>query len=397
MRVLITTDWYKPVINGVVTSVVNLADGLSALGCEVRILTLSGTQRSYAKGNVTYIGSISVGTIYPNARVKTAPSGRYVKELVDWHPDIVHSQCEFSTFFLAKKIAEACGCPLVHTYHTVYEDFTHYFSPNVRFGKYMAAAFSRHILAKTQAVIVPTEKIKTMLCGYGVQTPVTAIPSGLSLKQFKAAQSPKERHKAREAIGFSDSDFVLVYLGRLAKEKNVSELLALLSQRGEARLRLLLVGDGPYRTQIKKETQELGLCGKVVFIGMVPPAEVANYYRLGDAFVSASRSETQGLTYIEAMAAGLPLLCRNDPCLNGVIERGVNGFTYQNTAEFHSLLDRLMAEQSRCRRLGAAARDTAFQDYSAEGFAKKVAGVYQSLLKQQSMDDGIPVRMMMSA
>ena len=142
--------------------------GRSALGHEVRILTLSGSIRSYREGNVTFIGSVSVGMVYPNARLRTARGEALVQELADWKPDIVHSQCEFSTFSFAKRITAACGCPLVHTYHTVYEDFTHYFSPNVRFGRFLAAKFSRHVLPQTDAVIVPTEKIRTMLRGYGV-------------------------------------------------------------------------------------------------------------------------------------------------------------------------------------------------------------------------------------
>ena len=104
MKVLITTDWYKPVINGVVTSVISLLDGLTALGADVRILTLSKDLHSYKEGNVTYIGSIGVGKIYPNARLKAVPSSKYIQDLIEWHPDIVHSQCEFSTFFLAKKL-----------------------------------------------------------------------------------------------------------------------------------------------------------------------------------------------------------------------------------------------------------------------------------------------------
>lgn len=135
MKVLITTDWYKPVINGVVTSVLSLADGLEALGHEVRILTLSGTIHSYCEGNVTYIGSVSVGKIYPNARLKTAMTHGYVRDLIAWKPDVVHSQCEFSTFFLARRITQICRVPLVHTYHTVYEDYTHYFSPSISVGR----------------------------------------------------------------------------------------------------------------------------------------------------------------------------------------------------------------------------------------------------------------------
>ena len=103
MKILITTDWYKPAVNGVVTSVVSLADGLAAEGAEVRILTLSSDLHSYTKGNVTYLGSVGVGRIYPNARLKAAPSSRYVQELMKWCPDIVHSQCEFSTFFSREK------------------------------------------------------------------------------------------------------------------------------------------------------------------------------------------------------------------------------------------------------------------------------------------------------
>ena len=114
-------------------------------------------------------------------------SGRYIRELVEWHPDIVHSQCEFSTIFLARRISELCACPLVHTYHTVYEDFTHYFSPSVRFGKYMAAAFSRTVLEKTDSAIVPTGKVRDMLRRYGVGTPVTVIPSGLERTELETA------------------------------------------------------------------------------------------------------------------------------------------------------------------------------------------------------------------
>lgn len=160
MKVLITTDWYRPVINGVVTSVLDLSEGLTAMGHEVRILTLSGSIHSYREGSVTFIGSVSVGMVYPNARLRTARGEALVRELIDWRPDVVHSQCEFSTFAFARRIANACGCPLVHTYHTVYEDFTRYFSPNVRFGRFLAAAFSRHVLAQTAAVIVPTRSAR---------------------------------------------------------------------------------------------------------------------------------------------------------------------------------------------------------------------------------------------
>lgn len=381
MKVLITTDWYKPAVNGVVTSVVSLANGLTALGAEVRILTLSSSMRSCTVGNVTYLASIGVGKIYPDARLRTLTSGRYIRELVEWRPDIVHSQCEFSTFFLARRISELCACPLVHTYHTVYEDFTHYFSPSVRFGKYMAAAFSRTILEKTDSVIVPTGKVRDMLRRYGVETPVTVIPSGLELSRFETLPDEQERSALRASLGIGKDDKVLLFLGRLAREKNVDELLELIARESDPHIRLLLAGDGPHRTQLEEKAKACSLGNRVVFTGMIKPCEAAMYYALGDVFISASRSETQGLTYIEAMAAGLPLLCRDDPCLANVIQDGVNGLTYTDEATFSEKLHWLMDNGALCHMLGEAARETVRQSFSSGKFAQCVLSEYRALIQ----------------
>jgi 1,2-diacylglycerol 3-alpha-glucosyltransferase len=364
-----------------VTSVVSLSNGLTALGHEVRILTLSGDRHSRVDGNVTYIGSVGVGRIYPNARMRTAPSGRYIGELVDWRPDIVHSQCEFSTFFLAKKISKACRCPLVHTYHTVYEDFTHYFSPSVHFGKYMAAMFSRMILAKTQAVVVPTEKIRRLLNAYGVRKPISTVPSGLELERFAIPMGAEERKKLRTDMGLADTDMALIYLGRLAQEKNIEALLSLLSRRDDPHVRLVLAGDGPYRENLEETTRALHLEDRVIFTGMIPPAEVARYYKAGDIFVSASRSETQGLTYIEAMACGLPLLCRQDPCLDDVIQNDVSGCVYRDEADFYEKLSWLLSDEERRRAIGKAAKETTFRRFSSRTFAENVLDVYKKQLR----------------
>ena len=115
MKILITTDWYTPAVNGVVTSVKNLQRELERRGHEVRILTLSQSLHSWSRDGVTAIGSVNAGRIYPGARLRTAMAGRWVRELMDWRPDVIHSQCEFSTFFLARRIAEELDVPLVHT------------------------------------------------------------------------------------------------------------------------------------------------------------------------------------------------------------------------------------------------------------------------------------------
>ena len=110
MKILITTDWYTPAVNGVVTSVKNLQRELERRGHEVRILTLSQSLHSWSRDGVTAIGSVNAGRIYPGARLRTAMAGRWVRELMDWRPDVIHSQCEFSTFFLARRIADIQWC-----------------------------------------------------------------------------------------------------------------------------------------------------------------------------------------------------------------------------------------------------------------------------------------------
>ena len=159
MKILLTTDTWVPTINGVVTSTATLRAALTAQGHEVRVLTLSGDSHTYTKDGVTSLGSLDAGLVYPGARMRAPALNRAIRDLIDWHPDVVHSQCEFSTFAPARRIAHAAGAPLIHTYHTVYEDYTHYFSPSRSMGRKMAALFTRMICADCDAVIAPTPKI----------------------------------------------------------------------------------------------------------------------------------------------------------------------------------------------------------------------------------------------
>ena len=158
------------------------------------------------------------------------------------------------------------------------------------------------------------------------------MPTGLKLDAFLAPLPPAERSALRAKLGLGADDLALTFVGRLAKEKNVSELLAFLPA-APRNVKLLLVGDGPCWHELEAQARERGLTDRVLFAGMAAPERVADCYKAGDVFVSASRSETQGLTYLEAMASGLPLLCREDDCLKGVLSPGENGFSYTARAE----------------------------------------------------------------
>lgn len=374
MKILITTDWYKPVINGVVTSVENLKKGLILAGHEVKILTLSGNIHSWREEDVYYVGSISAEIIYENARLKWSMPKQMMQEILKWKPDIVHSQCEFSTFRMAKEIASRCQIPLIHTYHTVYENYTHYFCFHHTMGKKIAEFFSRTLLADANAVIAPTEKIQTMLQNYGIEQPIFVIPSGIHIEKFMCNRSEKRR-ELREQFGIKPEECILLYVGRLAKEKNIEELFQILHKCG-GKQRMLIVGDGPYRSELERKAETLGIEKQLIFAGMVPAESIADYYAAGDIFVCASNSETQGLTYMEAMASALPLLCKADECLDGVITSGENGLLYHTEDEFIQYVTRLKDDFILRNQMGILARQSIQERYSVQAFATSCIDVY---------------------
>ena len=383
MKILLTTDWWTGAVNGVVRSVTLLRRELQARGHEVRVLTLSATSHSYIEDGIYYLGSVSAQRVYPGARLRVAAWSWCMTELARWCPDVIHSQCEFSTFLPAWQLARRCRCPLVHTYHTVYEDYTHYIIPSQRCGRLAVREFSRLVLDRCDAVIAPTGKVEGMLAGYRLHTPVYTVPTGIDLGAFCPA-APGAKPALRRSLGLPEDRTVLVSIGRLAAEKNHSQLLELLAARpAEARPLLVFVGDGPHRASLEQETAALGLTDAVRFVGMVPPDQVTAWYQAGDAFVSASQSETQGLTYFEALACGLPVVVRADPCLEGVVENGVNGWQWTSGAAFQQALDTFQQMDAPGRdALAAGALATAGR-FSAEHFAQQVLDVYRDALARR--------------
>ena len=382
MKILLTSDLNMSSINGVATSMRNLRMGLEARGHEVRILTLSQNRHSYTEDGITYIGSLPAGIVYPGARLGNILAKKEIRELIKWNPDIVHSNCEFSTFPLAKKIASCLDVPLVHTYHTVYENYTHYVSPSEKWGRKMVRVLTRRIAAQTNVLIAPTEKVRKLLMDYRVFPPIYVVPTGIDRSLFSLQSG--ERETTRKALGIPAENTVLIFVGRLAKEKNCGELLEAVARQNHENLTLLFVGDGPCRGELEKQAEELGINDRVVFAGMVQPDEVSRYYHAGDLFVSASSSETQGLTYLEALSASLPLLCRRDACLDGVLLDGVNGWQYQTQEEFSDRLAYFL-EHPEIRQELSEKAVLSSQRFGVTAFAENMEAVYQKQIRWHQM------------
>lgn len=382
MKVLITSDLYTTATNGVVTSIRNLMDELVKLGHEVRVLTLSERPKSHKADGIYYIKSLPLGIVYPDVRMPMSYRHRYLRELVAWKPDVIHSQCECFSYGFAAYISRKTGAPIVHTYHTLYEQYVTYVFPSRRLGVYLVGKLSKYRLRKAEAVVAPTAKVETVLRKYGLRNPIHVVPSGIALEQHKQRITQEQRSSKRQELGIPADAMVLLNLGRLGTEKNLTELVELfaMARSQNSKLVLLIVGDGPARSELEETAERLRVGEYVFFTGMVPPEEVHLYYQLGDVFVSASTSETQGLTYLEAAANGLPLLCRRDPCLDGVLFEGQNGWEYEAQEEFCSLLDAILARPQQCREAGDQSRQIA-AGFDKECFAQKIEQIYEAVVQ----------------
>lgn len=380
MKILLTTDAFYPMINGVVISTNNLYKELKAMGHDVRILTLSHTGEERVEGDIYYLKSFKVN-VYPDARIKTPFHYSIVKEILNWEPEVIHSQTEFSTMLVAKHIARKLNIPQIHTYHTMYEDYLGYILGGKVLSKGGAAKVTRFILDSVDEVIAPTDKTKQALIDYGIHSTINIIPTGIDLSKFQRIVTEEEKEELLFNLGLNKDNRIMAYVGRIAEEKNIDEVIVNFEQVLERvhNAKLLIVGGGPHLEDLKVLVAEKGLVDSVIFTGMVDPKEVYKYYKIADLFVTASTSETQGLTYIEALSCGCPVVCRYDKVIDGVIVQGSNGFSYKNSWEFMLYSSEILLNNELRKELSCKA-SSASKEYSSETFAKRVLDLYYKAL-----------------
>lgn len=378
MKILITSDWYYPVVNGVVRSVLNLKEYLESQGHEVRILTLSNTISSYQSREVYYIGSLSAKKIYPQARITNILAKTHLRNIRKWEPDIIHSQCEFSTFVMAKTLSKILNIPLVHTYHTVYEDYTHYFIRSKSAGVKIVATFSKNFSDMCDYIIAPTEKTAKILESYKIKREkIAVIPTGVHIADLYNLD-------LRNELGLPKDKKILLYLGRLGEEKNIEEIIDFHYRLADNNIELFIVGGGPHYDKLVayNEKEE----ASAHFVGMVNPSEVNKYYQAADIFTTSSTSETQGLTYYEALSNGLVAICRDDDSLDGVLKNGFNGFRFNNFDEFKTYIYKVLDNPDYQKQLSKNARDYALENFSVESFGSKCEDLYTKAINEYAYE-----------
>lgn len=385
MNIGIFTDTYYPEVNGVASSTYELKKGLEKLGHSVYIFTVSNPAATQQEKHVYRIASVPFPML-KERRIGVTLSKIWEQKIKKLQLDIIHTQTEFIMGHLGKKMADCLGIPHIHTYHTIYEDYLSYLHmPDKQCFRKIVQNFSRICCNRADEIIVPTEKVKSLLWEYGVTSKVHVIPSGISLSKF-ANPNPKQVQQLKQQFGLSDDKTVLLYVGRLSAEKNISELLSYVHKTGQQnKITFLLVGDGPERDSLEWQAQKLQLGSCVKFVGMVPFDQIEDYYALGDIFVSASTSETQGLTYIEALASGMPLLVRQDDCLDGILWNYENGIGYENPETFCHGLRFLDTARRQYARFSSEAMRKSVTALGETAFALQVEQVYQNRITKQDV------------
>lgn len=242
--------------------------------------------------------------------------------------------------------------------------------------------FLRCRLRSVDRIIVPTEKTRAKLAGCGIGDAVEVIPSEIDLKFFNGVKADRG-FEIRRALKIPQVQKVALFLGRLAKEKNVEELLGFRRRSQDPTWTLVIAGGGPHEKALRSMACRMGLGDRVRFTGMIEPQETAGYFAAADFFLCSSTSETQGLAYAEALASGLTLLCRDDPGLDGLLEQGVNGFRFTGFDGFQRGLEIIFSQTGRDSSMSQKARKVA-EKFSSGHFASRVEGIYRAVLSQRS-------------
>ena len=338
MRIAIFTETYLPQINGVVTHIKILKEGLEALGHTVLIVTAdSKAHTHYLKDNVLHCPAHNLKRIY-NLDLASPVSRTRLKYLREFRPDIIHVHNEFSIGLSGMAIAKILKVPLVYTLHTMYDDYIYYIAPKplIPLTKKLSHRYFRMFPQNAAVVTGPSKKCQEYTYEIGSDKKVEVIPNPVELDAFAPQTStPQQRAQIREQYHIPQDATVACFVGRLGREKSVDVLLRFWAQemKPQDNMRLLIIGDGPEKEPLEQLAQQLGITDTVVFTGKVLHPDLPPYVHTCDIYVTASLSDTNSISMLEGMAGGLPVLQLYDELNADQVTDGVNGYMFRDAAE----------------------------------------------------------------
>ena len=391
MRIGLFTDTYPPYINGVSTSVNMLKKALEKKGHKVYVITVNDSLIKYdydEKDNVLRIPGVPIG-IY-DYRISRIYPLKMINLVKSWNLDVIHSHTEFGIGIFARIFAKQFNIPLIHTYHTMYEDYIYYITHGYfdKSSKKIVEYLTKFYCDKTASeLIVPTAKTYRLFKEkYKFEKNIHIIPTGIEVDRFfKENINPKIVTNLKKKLGITRNDTVIIFVVRLANEKNVEFLLNAHQKiiKKNKNTKLLIVGDGPDKENLEDISRNLKIDKNVIFTGKVAWEDIPCYYHISNLFTTASKSETQGLTVIEAMASNIVPIVIEDDAFQGTIINGINGFIFRTEEEYIKDILTLINDKKLRKSFSDQARIQS-EHLSSKAYAENVLTVYERAINHKN-------------
>ena len=383
MNIGIFTDSYFPQLSGVATSIKTLKDALEKQGHNVFIFTTTDPhiKKGTVEANVFRFSSVPFIS-FTDRRVAFRGFFEATKVAREVKLDIVHTQTEFALGMIGKYVAHQLKIPAIHTYHTMYEDYLHYVLNGHLLRPYHVKQFTNVYLKNMDGVIAPSKRVEALLKRYKVSIPMRVIPTGVDVNSLNKAAN----NDMRQELGIPADAPVLLTLSRVAEEKKIDRILNAMPEIIDEfpETRLVIAGDGPDMEVLQEQVERLTLEDNVIFTGDVPHDDVGSYYKMADLFVSASDTETQGLTYIEALASGTKCVVYDTDYTEHVFDDDELGKVFNGPGE---MLSEILFYLRQGRKPIPPAKLAAKMDQiSAKKFASAVYQFYQDVILDYQKD-----------
>ncbi|MFW5954179.1 MAG: glycosyltransferase [Guyparkeria sp.] len=383
LAIAMVTNNYLPFIGGVPISIDRLRRGLEQLAHRVMIIAPSYPDQDERDGNVVRVPACrGIGPLQ-DFRLANPLSPAIRHGLKGFEPDLIHIHHPFWLGRIAQWHARRLKVPTVFTYHTRLEHYSHFVPlPGPLFRNLIAHTAIRRFANRCDGVIVPTESAEEYLRVIGVTSPIYVHPTGIDFDRIRQP-APEAVARLREKHAIGDDERVLVSVSRLSKEKNIDFLVSAIDElrkHSDRPFRCLIIGEGDEHERLQARIDSLGLEPVVTLVGPVAPETIAHYYQLGDLFVFASKSETQGMVILEAMAAGLPVVAVRSSGIDDVVRNEFNGFKTAEDIRPWVEAARQLLEDDELRDAMSDQAETTARRHAIDSFARNVSGTYAQVL-----------------
>ena len=388
MRIALFTETYLPHINGVVTHVKILRDGLVQLGHEVLVVTAdAGAQHHYVEDGILHCPAHTSKKFY-NYSLSLPISNSRLRLVREFAPDIIHIHNEFGIGMSGLLCAKILRVPLVYTLHTMYDDYIYYIAPKpfVKAATDVSHHYFKFIAKHSNALTGPSQKCQEYFRLTGLKKDVNVIPNAVEVDQFSPHEVPEEKkQELREKCGIREGSMVACFVGRLGREKSVDVLLEYwkAAVAPEDNIHLVVIGDGPVRPELEQQAQELGIGGMVTFTGKVEHEDLPPYYALCDVYVTASLSDTNSISMLEGMCSGLPVLQRTDPLNADQVRDGKNGFNFNSPEEMIQKLRQIQSMDVEALQGFKESVIASIRENGARELAERTLAVYERVRKKK--------------